>query len=162
MDSFCSPLHVSSCDLKSFLDKIPNHRWNLHKLMTMKLPITDGWFLAHVWNSLPSFFVFQVTLWGKGSQCNVSLLSKSIAYLVLYKKSLGEELSMGKTNNSSRHAAKPPFFRQCPSCHLEFGSRSLRIHLSRCKENKVTNYSNLIIENNRTVGCKQLFVRRAW
>ena len=63
---------------------------------------------------------------------------------------------MGKTNNSSRHAAKPPFFRQCPSCHLEFGSRSLRIHLPRCKENKVTNYSNLIIENNRAVASNYL------
>ena len=29
---------------------------------------------------------------------------------------------------------KPPYFKECPICHREFGSRSLEIHKSRCLE----------------------------
>lgn len=34
---------------------------------------------------------------------------------------------MGKPNH-----AKPPYFRECPICHREFGSKSIEIHVSRC------------------------------
>ena len=30
--------------------------------------------------------------------------------------------------------AKPPYFRQCPTCHKEFGSRSIQIHVARCQD----------------------------
>ena len=29
---------------------------------------------------------------------------------------------------------KPPYFKECPICHREFGSKSLEIHKSRCLE----------------------------
>ncbi len=36
---------------------------------------------------------------------------------------MGKPIQQGK---------KPPYFRECPICHREFGSRSLEIHMSRC------------------------------
>ena len=36
---------------------------------------------------------------------------------------------------------KPPYFQECPNCHKEFGSRSLKIHAERCKS-KVNNGSS--------------------
>ena len=38
---------------------------------------------------------------------------------------MGKPIQQGK---------KPPYFRECPICHKEFGSRSLEIHMSRCLE----------------------------
>ena len=41
------------------------------------------------------------------------------------------EMIMGKPIQQNQ---KPPYFKECPICHREFGSRSLEIHKSRCLE----------------------------
>ena len=44
--------------------------------------------------------------------------------------------NMGKPTTQS----KSPHFRECPFCHRDFGSKSLQIHMPRCRQ-KVINLS---------------------
>ena len=37
---------------------------------------------------------------------------------------------------------KPPYFQECPNCHKEFGSRSLKIHVGKCKSKIMSNSSS--------------------
>ena len=49
--------------------------------------------------------------------------------------------NMGKPTTKS----KSPHFRECPFCHREFGSRSLQIHMPRCRQKVIFLFEMFIL-----------------